>query len=49
LIESGHDSQVEWRALKKFYKVLCCAKKTDKVLNLKNMIEPILAKYGYPV
>lgn len=49
LVESGHDSNVEWRALKKFYKVLCAAKQTDQVKNLKSMIEPALTKMGYPV
>lgn len=49
LIDSGHDSNVEWRALKKFYSVLCAAKQTDQVKNLKKMIEPTLTKLGYPV
>lgn len=49
LIDSGHDSNVEWRALKKFYTVLRAAKQTEQVKNLRNMIEPVLSKLGYPV
>lgn len=49
LVESGHDSNVEWRMLKKFYIMLRKAKQTPRVKNLREMIEPALNKYGYPV
>ena len=45
-IESGHDSVVEWKTLNRLYKELRARKKTARVTNLIEMIEPTLAKYG---
>lgn len=47
LVDSGHDSTVEFMAIQKLYKELCCKKPSQRVNNLKKMIEPVLAKYGY--
>lgn len=49
LVDSGHESAVEFMAVKKLYSTLCCKPKTPRVENLKKMIEPVLAKYGYHV
>jgi hypothetical protein len=49
LIDSGYDSDVEFIAIKRLYKELCCKKPSERVNNLKKMIEPVLAKYGYHV
>lgn len=46
-IESGHDSSVDWQFINKTYKQLCSLKQTPRVANLKKMIEPVLAHYGY--
>lgn len=48
-IDSHHESNVEWRAIKRFYTDLCKAKQTDRVKNLRKMIRPVLAKYGFHV
>jgi hypothetical protein len=47
LVDSGYCSNVEWILLNKLYEKLCCMKKTPRVQNIINMIEPVLAKYGY--
>lgn len=48
LINSGLDSQVDWIMINRLYQVLCeIKKKTPRVTNLLNMIEPVLSKYGY--
>lgn len=48
LIESDYASGVEWHMLSKLYRDLCNTKKKSKrMVNLINMIEPVLAKYGY--
>lgn len=48
LVDTGYCSHVEWLLLNKLYKSLCClSKQTPRVKNLKAMIEPVLAKYGY--
>lgn len=47
LVDSGHESRVEWLMLSKLYTSLQKKKKTDRVTNLIKMIEPVLRKYGY--
>lgn len=47
LIESGHDSRVEWHMLVGLYRQLASRKKTERVRNLMSMIKPTLEKYGY--
>jgi hypothetical protein len=47
LINSYQDSSIEWRAIRGLYDRLCKMKQTPRVKNLKNMIKPVLAKYGY--
>lgn len=48
-VDSHHESNVEWRAIKRFYTDLCKAKQTDRVKSLRKMIQPVLAKYGFHV
>lgn len=45
-IESGHDSVVEWKMINGLYAVLRKRKKTARVKNLLEMIEPTLSRYG---
>lgn len=48
LIDSGHESRVEWSMINRLYKALCNApKKNKRMQNLLDMIEPVLAKYGF--
>lgn len=47
LIDSGYDSRVEWLMINKLYKQLQSMPSNPRVAALKQMIEPILAKYGY--
>lgn len=49
LIESGHESIIEWRCINRLYKDLCHSKykNNKRVANLKRMIEPVLAKHGF--
>jgi len=47
LIDSGHSSNIEWRAIKGLYAELCKLKQTERVQNLRNMIKPVLSKYGF--
>lgn len=47
LIESGYRSDREWLTISKLYKSLQGKKKTPRVQNLINMIEPVLAHFGY--
>lgn len=49
LIDSGHDSAIEFRAIQGLYKQLCELKQTERIQNLRNMIRPVLSKYGYHV
>lgn len=49
LIDSGHDSSIEWRAIQGLYKQLTEMKQTSRVKNLRDMIRPVLSKYGYHV
>lgn len=49
LIESGHDSNIEWRAIKGLYSQLTKMKQTSRVKNLRDMIKPVLSKYGFHV
>lgn len=46
-IESGHDSLVEWKMINKLHKELNqMKKKSPRVQNLLDMMEPVMAKYG---
>lgn len=47
LIDSGYESRVEWLMINKLYHELCKRKPTPRVQNLKKMIKPVLAKFGY--
>lgn len=49
LIESGHDSSIEFKAIKGLYTQLTKLKQTSRVRNLRDMIKPVLSKYGYHV
>ena len=46
-IESGHDSHEEWILINKIYKCLKKKKLSERGQNVVNMIEPVLAHYGY--
>lgn len=46
-IDSGYDSRVEWLMINKLYSELQKRKQTPRVQNLRKMIEPVLAKFGY--
>lgn len=46
-VESGYKSDVTWLMIRKLYTKLQGMKQTPRVENLKKMIEPVLAKYGY--
>lgn len=47
-IDSGYESGVEWAMINRLYKDLCNLKKpSPRAENLKKMIEPVLAKFGY--
>jgi hypothetical protein len=45
LIESGHDSCVEWKLLNKLARELR-SRKDPRSKNLMSMIDPVLQKYG---
>lgn len=47
LIESGYESSIEWKAIQGLYKQLTQMKQTPRVTNLRDMIRPVLSKYGY--
>lgn len=48
LIESGHESGMEWSCINKFYRKLRAQKNpSERVQNLLKMISPVLSKYGY--
>lgn len=48
LIDSGFDSEVEWLMLNRLYDSICKLKKpTPRAMNVKKMIEPVLARFGY--
>lgn len=47
LVDSGYCSDVEWIMLNKLLSSLYKKKQTPRVKNLIDMIEPVLAKYGY--
>lgn len=49
LIDSGHESNIEWRAIKGLYSQLTQMKQTSRVKNLRDMIRPVLSKYGFHV
>lgn len=46
-IDSGHDSHVEWNMIRRLYRELNKRKKTPRITNLIQMMEPVLQKYGY--
>jgi hypothetical protein len=43
----GHDAHTEWEYIKKLYRKLQTSKQSPRVVNLREMIEPVLAKYGH--
>lgn len=45
LIDSGHDSHIEWKLLNKLAKELR-SRKDARSRNLMEMIDPVLQKYG---
>ena len=47
LVESGYNSDVEWIMLGRLFESLKKRKQTPRILNLINMIRPVLSKYGY--
>jgi hypothetical protein len=48
VIDSGEESKVEWILVNKLYKQLKSLKKPNsRARNLIQLIEPVLAKYGY--
>lgn len=47
LIDSGHDSAIEFRAIRGLYKQLTEMRQTPRIVNLRDMIRPVLSKYGY--
>lgn len=47
LIDTGCESYVEWKMINKAYKQLLTLPRNEKNQNLINMIEPVLAKFGY--
>lgn len=49
LIESGYNSKIEFTALRGLYTSLVKMKQTDRIKNLRNMIKPVLSKFGYHV
>lgn len=47
-IDSGHESGVEWAMINGLYRDLCKLKKpSPRAENIKEMIEPVLSKFGY--
>lgn len=47
-IDSGYKSDVQWIMINKLYKDLSARRgKSKRIDNLLNMIEPVMAKYGY--
>lgn len=46
MVDSGHESRLEWAYLEKVYNKLCMMKPTKRVQNLIETIHPVLAKYG---
>lgn len=46
-IESDRDSYVDFRALNHLYDDLCRMKQNKRIENLRNMIKPVLSKFGY--
>lgn len=47
LIESDRESSIEFRAIRGLYSQLTKMKQTARVRNLRDMLRPVLAKYGY--
>lgn len=47
LIDSGKKSDVEWIMINKMYRELRSRKPTPRIQNLIDMIEPVIAKFGY--
>jgi hypothetical protein len=46
-LDSGYKSDIEWIMLNRIYGELINMRSNSRIENLKNMIEPVLAKYGY--
>lgn len=47
-IDSGKASHVEWIMINKLYKSICGMRKpSSRALNIANMIEPVLEKFGF--
>jgi uncharacterized protein YfbU (UPF0304 family) len=46
MVDSGHESEVEWEYIQRVYSRLQEMKPTRRVVNLMEMIHPVLAKYG---
>lgn len=47
-IESGYNSEKEWRMIRKLYQALVkMPRKSPRVQNLINMILPVVSRYGY--
>ncbi len=49
LVNSQEESLIEWKALKRFYSDLCKRPQTPRIHNLREMIKPTLARYGFHV
>lgn len=49
LVESDRESSQEWKTLRRFYDSLTKMKQTSRVKNLREIIKPVLSKYGYHV
>lgn len=47
LVESGHASSVEWRALRGLYASLVKLPQNSRIKQLRKQIKPVLSKYGY--
>lgn len=46
MVDSGHESDMEWDYLKRVYNKLETMKTTKRIHNLLEMIHPVLAKFG---
>lgn len=47
LIDSGHESAVEWNMIRRLYRELQSRERSPRIENLMQMIEPVLSKFGY--
>lgn len=46
MVDSGHESDMEWEYLKRVYDKLESMKPTKRINNLLEMMHPVLAKFG---